>query len=59
MERATLAVAELAEELGISMTSTWKLVHSGALPVVRVGRRIIISRASFNRFLAGDEEIRQ
>jgi excisionase family DNA binding protein len=44
---------EGSRELGICENSTRKLIREGKLHVVRVGRRIIIPRASIDKFLAG------
>jgi excisionase family DNA binding protein len=44
MERLTVTVTEAAEILGLSRTSAYELVWAGALPSVRLGRRIVISR---------------
>jgi excisionase family DNA binding protein len=52
--RLTLTVPQFATEVGIGLTSAWKLVRVGTLPVIRVGKRVLISRATLDRFLAGE-----
>jgi excisionase family DNA binding protein len=49
--RKTLTVEEVAEALGVSRTSAYALARSGVLPVLRVGKRIVIPRAAFEKFL--------
>lgn len=51
-ERFGLRIREAAEALGLGMTNTRKLVASGALPSVRIGKRIIITPESIRAFLA-------
>ncbi len=40
--RLTMSIVEAAELLGISRTTAYELAHSGELPVVRLGRRILV-----------------
>jgi len=44
-EPLTLTVTEAAELLGISRATAYQAAHAGELPVVRIGRRILVSRA--------------
>ncbi len=37
-----MSISEAAELLGISRTTAYELAHSGELPVVRLGRRILV-----------------
>lgn len=54
-QRLTYTVQEIAEILGISAKSAYKLVNSGQFSCKRIGRILRISRASFNQWLdAGD-----
>ncbi|TML41328.1 MAG: helix-turn-helix domain-containing protein [Actinobacteria bacterium] len=43
-DRLTLTVAEAAELLGISRGLAYELAARGELPVLRLGRRIVIPR---------------
>jgi excisionase family DNA binding protein len=45
MERATLTVTEAGALLGISRTSAYLATRTGQLPTIRVGRRLLVSRA--------------
>jgi excisionase family DNA binding protein len=56
-ERQTLTITELARILGISRTTCYQLARRKELPVrvIRVGRRLIVSKAELARFLGGIE----
>ena len=41
-----LAVPDAARLLGIGTTLTWDLVRAGAIPSVKLGRRVLIPRAA-------------
>jgi len=51
MERLTVTVTEAAEILGVSRTSAYELVRAGALPSVRLGRRIVVTRHTLEELL--------
>jgi hypothetical protein len=57
-ERRTVSVEEAARELGISRALAYDLARTtgrlGGVPVVRLGRRIVVPRAALDRVLAGD-----
>jgi excisionase family DNA binding protein len=40
------SVDELAGELGISRASTYKALHNGEIPSIRIGKRFVIPRAA-------------
>ncbi len=40
-----LSVPQAARLLGVGLTLCWDMVHSGELPSVRLGRRVLIPRA--------------
>lgn len=50
--RATLSVAEAARLLGIGRGTAYEAVHRGEIPSLRVGRRILVPRATVERLLA-------
>ena len=54
-ERQTMTIAELARVLGISRTSCYEYAHRKELPVpvVRIGRRLLVSRVQVIRWLEG------
>lgn len=39
--------------LGISLTKTYHDILAGEIPSIRLGKRIIVSRTSFDRWLGG------
>ena len=49
-----LTTRDVAEVLGISMTTVYHLVNSGALKSVRVRRQIRITRDALLSFLSGE-----
>lgn len=57
--RRTLTVEEAAKLLGIGRSLAYELARRGELPgALRLGGRIIVSRAALERFLAADSETR-
>ena len=51
-DRLTLSVEEAAHLLGISRGLAYELARSGQLPVVRLGRRLLVPKVSLERMLA-------
>lgn len=53
----TLTVPEVARRLGISRGLAYQLARRGELPVLRLGKRLVIPRKAFDRLLeqAGQE----
>ncbi len=49
--RGALSVTEAAKVLGVSRSYAYDLVHTGALPHLRLGRRIVIPEAALDRLL--------
>jgi len=49
----TLRVSDLQQILGLSRSSTYKLVHSGRIKYLTVGRSILIPRSELIQFLSG------
>jgi excisionase family DNA binding protein len=41
-ERLTLSVAEAAARLGISRTAAYEAIRTGAVPSLRIGRRLLV-----------------
>ncbi len=50
-ERLTLTVEEAAQLLGISRGLAYEMARCGKLPVVRFGRRLLVSRGALERML--------
>ena len=53
-EKIILSVTETAYLLGLSRNSTYQGVQSGAIPSIRVGKRILIPKAALDRMLECD-----
>lgn len=51
MERIALSVAEVQKALGIGRNSVYDLVNRADFPKIRMGRKIIIPRDAFLRWL--------
>ena len=49
--RLTYSVDEAARALGIGRSLTWRLIRSGRLPTVKIGRRTLIRRSEVERLL--------
>ncbi len=50
-ERLTYTVEEAAEKLGISRPVAYQAVNRGDIPVIRIGRRILIPVAALQKML--------
>ena len=57
-EPQTLTVEEAAARLGISRTLAYELAKTGRLPapVIRLGRRLVVTRRALERVLAGEPQ---
>ena len=51
MERATLSVHETAEWLGLNVKSVYAGIRAGQIPSVRIGGRVLVSKAALERLL--------
>ena len=59
IDRLTITVPEVARLLGVSRMTAYAAVRDGTIPSLRIGRRVLISRAALDRWLAktdGDEK---
>ena len=54
--KRTYSVAEVREILGISIRKAYELCNSNSFKVIRVGRIVRISKASFDFWLDNDEQ---
>jgi len=50
-ERQTFTVDEVAKILGISRGTAFSRIHTGEIPSLRLGNRILISRRAIQRML--------
>lgn len=51
MEKLTLTVADLQQALGIGRRHAYELANRADFPSIRVGKRILIPRDAFLRWL--------
>lgn len=49
----TFSVPDAGEILGISRSSAFQAAASGELPVIRIGKRLLVPRAALERMLGG------
>jgi excisionase family DNA binding protein len=51
----TLTVEEAARALGIGRSLAYELARRGELPTLRLGRRLLVSKAALDRMLSSIE----
>ena len=51
-ERLTLSVEEAAHVLGIGRGLAYEMARTGRIPVIRMGRRMVVPRAQLEAMLA-------
>ncbi|MGB9371758.1 MAG: helix-turn-helix domain-containing protein [Halobacteriota archaeon] len=54
-EALTLSVEHAARLIGISRTTAYRMVQSGELPAVRIGRRVLILKKPLMEMLEAEE----
>lgn len=50
-ERLVLTVEEAGKLLGVSKPHAYKLVREGQIPVIRLGRRVVVPKLALQKFL--------
>ncbi|RTL63699.1 MAG: DNA-binding protein [Hyphomicrobiales bacterium] len=50
--RLTMTVPEAAEVLGIGRAAAYEAARSGQLPIIRVGKRVLVPVAALERMLS-------
>ncbi|APH13225.1 hypothetical protein ASJ33_07710 [Dehalococcoides mccartyi] len=51
-EKLTLSVQEVTKLLGVSKSGVYELVHTGKIPSLRFGRRILIPRMQLDKMIS-------
>lgn len=51
MERLTFTVKDISQVFGVSLITAYKLATSQGFPSIRIGKRIVIPRDAFQRWL--------
>jgi excisionase family DNA binding protein len=55
-EPPTMSVPELAERVGVELSTAYRYLRKGQLPGVQVGSNWLIDRQRVERFMAGQED---
>jgi len=50
-EKLTMTVDEASVLLGIGRSLGYQMAHNGQLPVIRLGKRLLVSRKAFHAML--------
>ncbi len=53
-ERKTLTIDEAAKLLGVGRNQAYEAARRGEIPTLRIGRRLLVPRAAFERMLNGE-----
>jgi excisionase family DNA binding protein len=56
VEALLLSLAQTARATGLGRRKVWELCNSGELPIVRVGRRVLVPRAGLEAWIADRTE---
>ena len=54
MESTTLTPEEVSQALGLGINQVYNALKEGQIPHHRIGRRYVIPRAMFERWLSGE-----
>ena len=54
IERKTQTIRETAKELGIGVNQAYEAARRGEIPVIRVGKRILVPVQALKRLLNGE-----
>ncbi len=52
--RQTLTITEVAKVLGIGRNQAYEAARSGQIPVIRIGKRMLVPCAAIERMLRGE-----
>ena len=52
MEKAVYSIKEVATKLAIGKSKAYKLAHAGEIPVLNLGKRIVVPIEAFDKMLA-------
>ena len=53
-ERLTLSIPEAAKVLGISRGLAYQLAKEGKIPVIRLGKRLVVPKLALEKLLSGE-----
>lgn len=57
MEKIVYTIQEAAEMLGISRSYAYELVRNGTIPVLELGKKRVIPKEKFNKWLNSEREL--
>ncbi len=46
---------DAGKRLNLSKTTTWKMVHTGQIPSIRLGKRYVVPKAALEAVLKGQQ----
>lgn len=52
--RRTFTLSEAAKQLGIGRNQAYEAAHRGEIPTIRIGKRLLVPRAAFEKLLSGE-----
>jgi excisionase family DNA binding protein len=44
---------DVGKRLNLSKTTTWKMIHTGQIPSIRLGKRYVVPKAALEKVLDG------
>ncbi len=50
----TLTIREAAKELNIGLNQAYEAAHRGEIPIIKIGKRMLVPRVAFERLLRGE-----
>jgi excisionase family DNA binding protein len=53
MQAKTITVTQASELLGVSRNAAYQAARAGEIPVIRIGRRLLVPRVALGRMLEG------
>lgn len=56
VEKSTLTICEAAKILGVSRGLAYQLAREGKIPVIRLGKRIVVPKLSLQKLLSGESK---
>jgi excisionase family DNA binding protein len=54
MQKDVLTVREVAQRLDIGLSSAYAIVKDGTVPSMKIGRKYLVPRIQFERWLQGE-----
>ena len=51
----TMSLMEAARQMGVRRNQIYRAAHDGSLPVLRIGKRILVSRVALDQMLVAPQ----